>query len=218
MANAGVGLISGLDELAVMGFAEVLRRLPFFRRLERRLVRLLREDRPDLVLPIDYPGPQPQDRRALQGPGNPGPLLYRAAGLGLEGRARGASVSRSGSDRGHSSLRGTVLPAAWGAGRIRGPSPVGRRDPPRPGATGSQSRRGGRRTRSRPLPGIPRSGTATPCGTLHCHGPRTPEASSDPRRDREQGVHFCRARPTRRSRFRLPPTPRPSGLWRPPVW
>ena len=56
MANAGVGLISGLDKLAVMGFAEVLRRLPFFRRLERRLVRLLREDRPDLVLPIDYPG------------------------------------------------------------------------------------------------------------------------------------------------------------------
>ena len=56
MAAAGVRLISALDELAVMGFAEVVRRLPFFRRLERRLVRLLREETPDLVLPIDYPG------------------------------------------------------------------------------------------------------------------------------------------------------------------
>ncbi|MDE2762600.1 MAG: lipid-A-disaccharide synthase [Gemmatimonadota bacterium] len=56
MAAAGVRLISTLDELAVMGFAEVLTRLPFFRRLERRLIRLLREEPPDLVLPIDYPG------------------------------------------------------------------------------------------------------------------------------------------------------------------
>lgn len=56
MARAGVRLLAGLDELAVMGFAEVLGRLPYFRRLERRLVRLLREETPDLVIPIDYPG------------------------------------------------------------------------------------------------------------------------------------------------------------------
>ena len=56
LAGAGVRLLSGLDELAVMGFAEVIRRLPFFRRLERRLVRLLQEEPPDLVIPIDYPG------------------------------------------------------------------------------------------------------------------------------------------------------------------
>ena len=56
MAGAGVRLLAGLDELAVMGFAEVLGRLPYFRRLERRLVRLLREETPDLVIPIDYPG------------------------------------------------------------------------------------------------------------------------------------------------------------------
>lgn len=70
MAAAGVRLISGLDELAVMGFAEVVRRLPFFRRLERRLVRLLREERPDLVLPIDYPGLNLR-------------IAARAAGLGI---------------------------------------------------------------------------------------------------------------------------------------
>ncbi|MDE2794533.1 MAG: lipid-A-disaccharide synthase [Gemmatimonadota bacterium] len=56
MAGEGVRLLSGLDDLAVMGFVEVLRRVPFFRRLEKRLVRLLREEPPDLVIPIDYPG------------------------------------------------------------------------------------------------------------------------------------------------------------------
>lgn len=56
MVRAGVRVLSGLDELAVMGFVEVVRRLPFFRRLERRLVRLLKEEPPDLVIPIDYPG------------------------------------------------------------------------------------------------------------------------------------------------------------------
>ena len=70
MAASGVRLISALDELAVMGFAEVLRRLPFFRRLERRLVRLLREETPDLVLPIDYPGLNLR-------------IAARAAGLGI---------------------------------------------------------------------------------------------------------------------------------------
>ena len=56
MAAAGVRLLGGLDDLAVMGFVEVLRRLPFLLRLERRLVRLLRAEPPDLVMPVDYPG------------------------------------------------------------------------------------------------------------------------------------------------------------------
>ncbi|MDE2974419.1 MAG: lipid-A-disaccharide synthase [Gemmatimonadota bacterium] len=70
MAAAGVRLIGGLDDLAVMGFAEVLKRLPYFRRMERRLVRLLREETPDLVLPIDYPGLNLR-------------IAGRAAGLGI---------------------------------------------------------------------------------------------------------------------------------------
>ena len=56
MAAAGVRLISRLDDLAVMGFAEVVKRLPFFRRLEGRLKRILEGKCFDLVLPIDYPG------------------------------------------------------------------------------------------------------------------------------------------------------------------
>ena len=74
MAAAGVRLISALDELAVMGFVEVVKRLPFFRRLEHRLVRLLREETPDLVLPIDYPGLNL--RIAAQAAGLGIPVLY----------------------------------------------------------------------------------------------------------------------------------------------
>lgn len=56
MEAEGVRLLAGLDELAVMGFVEVLGRLPFFWKLERRVRSLLDEGRIDLVLPIDYPG------------------------------------------------------------------------------------------------------------------------------------------------------------------
>ena len=56
MRAAGVDLLVDLDRLAVMGFAEVLGHLPFFFRLERRILALLDDGSIDLVLPIDYPG------------------------------------------------------------------------------------------------------------------------------------------------------------------
>lgn len=56
MAAEGVELMAELDDLAVMGFVEVLARLPFFRRLERRVVETLRTGTIDLVIPVDYPG------------------------------------------------------------------------------------------------------------------------------------------------------------------
>jgi len=55
MAEEGVELLAGLDDLAVMGFVEVLRHLPFFWRLERRVKAVL-DAGIDLVVPIDYPG------------------------------------------------------------------------------------------------------------------------------------------------------------------
>ena len=48
--------IAGLDELSVMGGTEVLRRLPGFLRLERRIRRLFMTEDVRLFLPIDYPG------------------------------------------------------------------------------------------------------------------------------------------------------------------
>lgn len=56
MAAEGVELLAHVDDLAVMGFSEVAGRLPFFLRLLRRVRGFLRSERPDLVLPIDYPG------------------------------------------------------------------------------------------------------------------------------------------------------------------
>jgi lipid-A-disaccharide synthase len=56
MAAEGVELLAGLDELSVMGFAEVLAHLPFFLRLRRRVFEALVSERVDLVIPIDYPG------------------------------------------------------------------------------------------------------------------------------------------------------------------
>jgi lipid-A-disaccharide synthase len=56
MKEAGVAPIVDFDSLVVMGFVEIVSRLPFFLSLRRSVVRILEERRPDLVIPIDYPG------------------------------------------------------------------------------------------------------------------------------------------------------------------
>ncbi|MEX0907749.1 MAG: lipid-A-disaccharide synthase [Gemmatimonadota bacterium] len=56
MAGAGVELLAHVDQLAVMGFAEVLRHLPYFADLMSRVKREIRERRPNVLIPIDYPG------------------------------------------------------------------------------------------------------------------------------------------------------------------
>ena len=56
MQAEGVEPIAPFDRLAVMGFAEVLKHLPFFVGLMRKSVRTLRDEGVDLVIPIDYPG------------------------------------------------------------------------------------------------------------------------------------------------------------------
>lgn len=74
MEKEGVELLEGLDRLAVMGFAEVVARIPFFLRLERRLRSLLATGEIDLVLPIDYPGFNMRMARAARREGVP--VLY----------------------------------------------------------------------------------------------------------------------------------------------
>jgi lipid-A-disaccharide synthase len=56
MAAEGVRLLASVEELAVMGFAEVAARLPFFLRLRRRVFETVVREGVDLVIPIDYPG------------------------------------------------------------------------------------------------------------------------------------------------------------------
>jgi len=56
MRDAGVEIVRGIDELAVLGFTEVFARLPFFLRLFGELKGLIAARRPDAIVLIDYPG------------------------------------------------------------------------------------------------------------------------------------------------------------------
>jgi lipid-A-disaccharide synthase len=56
MEAAGVRPVAPFDRLSLMGFAEILRHLPFFVGLLRRVSRILVEEAVDVVIPIDYPG------------------------------------------------------------------------------------------------------------------------------------------------------------------
>ena len=56
MAAEGLVPLAEFERLAVMGFVEVLARLPYFIRLLRAMISEIERSRVDLVLPIDYPG------------------------------------------------------------------------------------------------------------------------------------------------------------------
>ena len=56
MRAAGVETSHDIADLAVMGISEVLRRLPFFRRVLNETVDAALERRPDAVILVDYPG------------------------------------------------------------------------------------------------------------------------------------------------------------------
>ncbi len=77
MRDAGVELLAHVDQLAVMGFSEVASRAPYFWKLLRRVRRVVRSERPDLVLPIDYPGFNFELCRMAKSVGSP--VLYYIA-------------------------------------------------------------------------------------------------------------------------------------------
>jgi lipid-A-disaccharide synthase len=56
LQEAGVDLLYHADSLAFMGFAEVVRHLPFLMRVMGEVRRFLERERPDLVILVDYPG------------------------------------------------------------------------------------------------------------------------------------------------------------------
>jgi lipid-A-disaccharide synthase len=77
MEAEGVELMAGLRELAVMGFVEVIRHLPFFVDLKQRVFDALEREGVDLVIPIDYPGFNLRLARHARGRGIP--VLYYIA-------------------------------------------------------------------------------------------------------------------------------------------
>jgi len=56
LRSSGMELISHFGDLSVVGFWEVMRRLPALRRAMRDLFRAMVSRRPDIVVLIDYPG------------------------------------------------------------------------------------------------------------------------------------------------------------------
>jgi lipid-A-disaccharide synthase len=56
LEREGARLLARVDDLSLLGFAEVARRLPFFARLLRRAGDAVRRFDPHLVVPVDYPG------------------------------------------------------------------------------------------------------------------------------------------------------------------
>jgi lipid-A-disaccharide synthase len=74
MRDAGVELIADADQLAVMGFAEVLRHVPRHWALLRQLEARIRSGRVALVILVDYPGFNMKVARAATDAGVP--VLY----------------------------------------------------------------------------------------------------------------------------------------------
>jgi lipid-A-disaccharide synthase len=94
MAAEGVELLAGLDRLAVMGFAEVLKHLPYFYGLYRRMRRELAARGTDLVIPIDYPGFNLRLARTAREGGIP-VLYYIAPQVWAWHRSRTRELARS---------------------------------------------------------------------------------------------------------------------------
>ncbi len=56
MELAGCRLIRNCDSLSVMGFVDVVKKLLTFWRLKQEILRIFRDERPDLVVLVDFPG------------------------------------------------------------------------------------------------------------------------------------------------------------------
>ncbi len=56
MAEEGFDIIHHVSEMSFLGFLEVIKHLPFIRRVFHDMITLLEEKKPSLVMLIDYPG------------------------------------------------------------------------------------------------------------------------------------------------------------------
>ena len=56
MSEAGVRIVYDINQLGVIGVGEIIRKLPFFYRLRNFLIQTMKEEKPDILVCIDYPG------------------------------------------------------------------------------------------------------------------------------------------------------------------
>lgn len=69
LAAEGMRILRPVRDMAVLGFSEVVRRLPFFHRVFNETLADIRRDPPDAVILVDYPGFNMKLARALHGLG-----------------------------------------------------------------------------------------------------------------------------------------------------
>lgn len=56
MSSAGMELLRSVDEMSFLGFTEIIKHLPFVRKVMNELLKWIEIERPKIVLLIDYPG------------------------------------------------------------------------------------------------------------------------------------------------------------------
>ncbi len=79
MRTAGVELIAGIEDLAVMGFSDIPRALPFLSRLRKTILKQVEARNTSLVILVDYPGFNLNLAKALKRLDNPPKVLYYIA-------------------------------------------------------------------------------------------------------------------------------------------
>ncbi len=94
MEAAGVEAVAPFDRLALMGFVEVVRHIPFYAGLLRRTVQRIIDEQVDLVIPIDYPGYNLRLARRAAARGIP-VLYYIAPQVWAWHRSRAATLAKS---------------------------------------------------------------------------------------------------------------------------
>ena len=56
MKSAGMNLIYHSDQMAFLGFVEVLKHLPFIQQVQKKLISVIKQEKINCVVLIDYPG------------------------------------------------------------------------------------------------------------------------------------------------------------------
>lgn len=69
MSEAGVWLVANIDQMGVVGIWEVLKHLPVIKKIFERVVEHARQEKPDAVILVDYPGFNMRLAQVLKGMG-----------------------------------------------------------------------------------------------------------------------------------------------------
>ena len=110
-AIAGERFKNWLDDAAVLGLWEVIRKYGYFRKQFRETLKEIHESKPDAVVLIDYPGFNLRlaARIAKTVTGTKDNLLHQPASLGLESRTHQEDGAPSGSRALYLSFRSRSL-------------------------------------------------------------------------------------------------------------